>query len=123
MKFKVLLSLTDNDSSRAPAPRWGALQVPRTLECEELKFIAFWEYDPTDMKQLIDKFTKSKTGLEVLFEPHGIGGQHKGFTIFEADNIDEIINYIVYYTPELDFKIYPIIKSADSAKKWLESQK
>lgn len=85
-----------------------------------MKYIAFWEFDPEHLRSLIEKFMKSKVGLKLLFEPHGIGGQNKGFTIFETDSAEDILNYVAYYSPELRFKIFPITSSMDASKKWLE---
>jgi len=85
-----------------------------------VKFISYWEWDPKDTKAVIDKFMKRKYKLKVIFEPHTVGGQHKGITIFETDSIDEISDYITYYSPELKMKVFPLASSADTAKKWLE---
>jgi hypothetical protein len=86
----------------------------------EMKFIAFWEYDPKDTAKVIEKFKKSKTGMKTLYEPHHIGGQTKGFTIFETDDIMVIADYSSYYVPELKMKIFPIMDSAKGVESWLK---
>jgi len=73
-----------------------------------MRFISFWEWDPKDTRAVIDKFMKRAYELKVILEPHTVGGQHKGITVFETDSID---------------KVYPLASSADTAKKWLEHHK
>lgn len=85
-----------------------------------MKFIAFWEFDPKDAAKVIEKFKKSELGLKQLMDVHHIGGQNKGFTIFETDDEQDIIDYMCYYSPELDLKIYPIQDSMKAANTWLE---
>jgi hypothetical protein len=52
-----------------------------------MKFISFWEMKPEDAGKVIQKFSKrEEVGLKTLYGPCHIGGQAKGFTIFEADD-------------------------------------
>ena len=89
-----------------------------------MKFISFWEMKPEDAGKVILKFSKrEEVGLKTLYGPCHIGGQAKGFTIFEADNSSAITNYTNFYTPELTMVIYPIQDSKEVAESWLKHHK
>jgi hypothetical protein len=88
----------------------------------ELRFISFWEWDPKDTRAVIEKSMK-KSHMKVILEPHIIGGQHKGITVYETDSMDELTDFITYYSPELKMKIYPLTPTVDTSKKWLEHHK
>jgi hypothetical protein len=89
-----------------------------------MKFISFWEMKPEDAGKVILKFSKrEEVGLKTLYGPCHIGGQAKGFTIFEADNSSAITNYTNFYTPELTMVIYPIQDSKEVAENWLKHHK
>ena len=89
-----------------------------------MRFIAFWEMKPEDAGKVIQKFSKREDlGLKTLYGPCHIGGQAKGFTIFEADDQSVLMNYSSYYTPELTMVIYPIDESKDVVEYWLKHHK
>jgi hypothetical protein len=89
-----------------------------------MKFIAFWEMKPEDAGKVIQKFSKrEELGLKTLYGPCHIGGQAKGFTIFEADDPGVLTNYSSYYTPELTMVIYPIDDSKAVVESWLKHHK
>jgi Domain of unknown function (DUF3303) len=89
-----------------------------------MKFIAFWEMKPEDAGKVILKFSKrQELGLKTLYGPCHIGGQAKGFTIFEADDPGVLTNYSSYYTPELTMVIYPIDDSKAVVESWLKHHK
>jgi hypothetical protein len=92
-------------------------------EGNEMKYIAFWKYCQKDTRKVIEKYKKSDLGLKQLFPPHHIGGQAKGFTLFETDDPMDLIKFMTYYSPEMSMKIYPITESAKSAEHWLKTHK
>ena len=88
-----------------------------------MRFISFWEWDPKDTGAVIEKAAMRKATWKVILEPHIIGGQHKGISVFETDSMDEITDFFTYFTPEMKVKIYPLTPSANTTKKWLEHHK
>lgn len=83
-----------------------------------MRYIAFWELDMEDMAKVIKKMGNRKKRLRSILPPHGIGGQPKGFTIFETDDEQDLVDYIAHYSPELRIKIYPIWESSKTIAAW-----
>jgi len=79
-----------------------------------MKYISFWEFCPEDAEKVAEKWKRRKHRLKTLFPPHSIGGETKGFTIFESDDEDEIIKYILHYIPEMKIKVIPIFDSSNA---------
>jgi len=80
---------------------------------EEMKYLALWEYDLEDERALIEKFkTRPESEIKRLVPPYHLGGQTKGFSLYEAENFEQIEKFCHHYAPELNFKIYPIIETA-----------
>ncbi len=89
-----------------------------------MKFISFWEMKPEDAGKVILKFSRrQELGLKTLYGPCHIGGQAKGFTIFEADDPAVLTDYTNFYTPELTMVIYPIHDSKEVAESWVKHHK
>jgi hypothetical protein len=83
-----------------------------------MKFVGFWEYDPKDMEEISKIMGKCESGLEFVLGPVSIGGQHKGFTIFETDDIDKITKYVAHYAPLVDFTVYPLVRASALFQKY-----
>ena len=99
---------------------------------ERLKFIGFWEYDPKDADEVVERFRRAMTEREagkredfpkLVSGPYHIGGESKGFGIYETDNMDTIMNLASYYTPVLRLKFLPIHESTRAAELYLKSKK
>jgi len=76
-----------------------------------MQYIAFWEYDLKDEPTIINKFkARSEAGIKWLYPSCLLGGQSKGFSLYEADDFTEIEKFIHQYAPELRFQIFPIIE-------------
>ena len=99
---------------------------------ERLKFIGFFEYDPKDADEVVERFRRATAERaagrhedfpKVVSGPYAIGGEPKGFTIYETDNIDAITKISVYYTPVLKMKFLPIHESTRVAELYLQSKK
>ena len=87
-----------------------------------MKFIAFLECDSADLDKFIeiwDKIIKAGHTLKTLFPPHTMADTPKGysgFTIFETDNIEEIMHYVTEYGQVASIKIIPIWESSKGAE-------
>jgi Domain of unknown function (DUF3303) len=82
-----------------------------------MKYVAFWEYCKKDERVLLEKFKKRPwhdiTRVTPAFH---LGGQTKGFSIFDADDFIPIENFLHHYSPELNFEVYPIIETTEIVK-------
>ena len=85
-----------------------------------MRFIAFWDYDPKDMKEIFKIMGKCGSGLDFVFSPSIIGGQHKGFTIFETDDMDKITTYVTHYAGLVNMTVYPLEEAFTFFKKYME---
>lgn len=81
-----------------------------------VKYIAFWEFSPEDAAKAADKWERRKYKLKTLFPPHSLGGEPKGFTIFESEDEAEIMKYIQHYSPEMKIRIVPIFESSKAVE-------
>ena len=90
---------------------------------KKMNYIAFWHYDQKDTRKIIEKFQASNLEIKQLLPPHHIGGQPKGFTLIETDDPMDLIKFMGYYSPEMDFTMYPITDSAAASKHWIETHK
>jgi len=87
---------------------------------DEMNYIGFWEYSPEDFDKVIELFRQATVEREkgtgkfpkILFPSHGIGGEHKGFTVYENATPEQLTNLVLHYTPVMKFKILPIFESA-----------
>jgi hypothetical protein len=85
-----------------------------------LKFIWFWEYDPADIYDMFEKDTQAKKLREedakrlpkVVFPAHWLGMEHKGFTIFEVDDPQQLVNMAAHFFPQKRSKFVPIFEKA-----------
>jgi len=84
-----------------------------------LNYIAFWEYCPEDFDKVIEKYkqvmAEREKGTEKfpkrLFPAHGMGGEPKGFTLYENPTPEQLTNVVLHYMPEMKFKFVPIFES------------
>ena len=83
-----------------------------------MNYIAFWEYCPEDFDKVIEKYkqVEREKGTEKfpkrLFPPHGMGGEHKGFSLFENVTPEQLMNMVLHYAPEMKLKFVPILETA-----------
>jgi len=76
--------------------------------------------DAARAKEISMIMGKCNSGLDFIFGPVNIGGQHKGFTIFETDDMDRITKYVTHYAPLVNFTIYPLERASKFFKKYME---
>jgi len=105
-------------------------QLPEDEGGENTKFIGFWEYNLEDAEKVVEKFKKMtamrEKGAEkypkLVFGPYHIGGESKGFTIFETDSHEHLTNTTIHYMPEMKWKFMPIHESSKVAELYLKSK-
>lgn len=98
-----------------------------------MKFIAFWEHDREDVDRVIPKFQKwldflkkdPEKHLKIIFPPHYLAmvnekGNQRGISIFECDNEEKLIDYILTYWPELRIKIVPLMEAIKTSELYLK---
>jgi len=96
-----------------------------------MKFICFWEFSPEDYDKIIKKYKQAMAEREkgsekfpkVLYPPHGMGGEWKGFTIYEDVTPEQMTNMALHYAPEEKLKFVPILDVAKATELYLKSEK
>jgi len=63
-----------------------------------------------------EKYTKQ------LFPPHGMGGEHKGFTVVEATS-EQILNTVLLNSPEVTIRYVPIFESTKYIELYQKTKK
>jgi hypothetical protein len=94
-------------------------------------FIAFWEYSAEDTAKVIEKFNKAteerKKGTEkfakLVYGPYHFNGKQEGFSVYETDDPDKLMNISIFYAPEMTWKFKPIIETRKAAELWLKMKK
>jgi hypothetical protein len=95
-----------------------------THEVVELKYIVFWEYDPKDLKEVIEKLHEFRKKIKKNPEKYAksispnytmsIG--FSGFQLFEADNPEQLARMVLHYRPEVEFDIVHITETRTMLK-------
>ena len=96
-----------------------------------MKYIGFWEFCPENMDKAIEKNnqvvaernTGSKKFGTVIFGPFGLGGEMKGFTVFEVDNYEQLINLSLHYVPYMTWKFVPLLETTKIIELWHKMKK
>lgn len=96
-----------------------------------MDYIGFWEFRFEDFDKVIKKtkyvWAEREKGSEkfpkVLFPPHGMGGELKGFTVYENATPEQILNLTLYMAPEEAFEFVPIFDAAKVIENYLNMKK
>jgi len=96
-----------------------------------MKYIGFWEFCPGDLDKAIaknnqviaDRKTGSKKFGTMIFGPFGLGGEMKGFTVYEVDNYEQLINISLHYAPVMTWKFVPILETGKVIELWEKMKK
>jgi len=101
-----------------------------------VKFVAFFEYSREDTDKLTPKMQKWQEALKkspekhikYIFPPHYISGANEkgnphGISIFEADDEEKLIDYIMAYWPEMLFRIVPLMDAGKTMGTYLKTMK
>jgi hypothetical protein len=95
----------------------------------EMKYICYFEFDPEDLDKIIplyDKMRELRGKPEYpkgLTPTYGFGGQTSGFTLYEVENEQQIINHGLHYHPYMELKWKPLVLGADFVKAYMEKKK
>jgi hypothetical protein len=84
-----------------------------------MKVIGYWSYDLKDTDAVTEKTLKSeeirkkepKKFPKTIFNPHFLLGGPNGFTIFEAENEDQLSELVMHYYPVLTWEFVPIVEN------------
>jgi hypothetical protein len=86
-----------------------------------VRFIAFIECAEDDLDGFIaiwDKRVSARHIVKTLIPPHTIADAprgYKGFTIFETDNIEDIMHFVTEYGRIAKIQVFPIWESSKGA--------
>ena len=94
-----------------------------------MKYIVFWEFCPEDLDKVMQKSVKAqKEAVEnpdkyskYLLPPHSIGAQSKGFSVVEGTP-EQIVNGVLFWSPEMKLKYMPIIESAKFIEQYMKTK-
>ncbi|PWI46609.1 hypothetical protein CEE45_15955 [Candidatus Heimdallarchaeota archaeon B3_Heim] len=78
-----------------------------------MKYIVFWEFEAKDFEKSVQKYANLPEGMELksLSENYVVLGETRGFQLLETDNPVDIAKLALYYAPETDFTVQPIIEA------------
>jgi len=94
-----------------------------------LKYICYYECKEEDLDTIIPKFQEMIKLRETGDFPTGITptywvpGEIHGFTIYEVDDPQQIIDHYLHYFPEMKLKWKPIIEATDFVKTYMKKKK
>ncbi|MBM3292748.1 hypothetical protein FJY84_08740, partial [Candidatus Bathyarchaeota archaeon] len=84
-----------------------------------MKYACFFEYDQKDTDEVINRFKKmvplrgTPDYPKAISPTYGYGGQSSGFTLYEVDNPQQIINHSVHYIPLMKLNWVPVVEATD----------
>ncbi len=91
-----------------------------------MKYIGFWEFDPKDFDKVLKKYVDQDSWPdfpETISEGFGLGGEFRGFQLYETDNPEHLTNLSLYYMPEMEFNFIPIFEVAKVVERYQEIKK
>ena len=96
-----------------------------------MQLIAFWEYKAEDIPKVIEKLSQMTAEREkgtervakIVYGPYNFNGETKGFTVYETDDPDKLMNLAIFYGPEMTWKFVPLIDTKKAAELWLKMKK
>lgn len=91
-----------------------------------MKYIGFWELDPKDFDKVLKKYLDQDSWPdfpETITEGYGLGGEFRGFQLYETDNPEHLTNLALYYAPEMEFTFTPIFEIAKVVEAYQKMQK
>lgn len=94
-------------------------------------FIAFWEYNAEDTAKVIEKLKQATAEREkgtekfakLVYGPYHFNGKQSGFSVYETDDADKLMNISIFYSPEMTWKFKPIIDTRHAAQLWAKMKK
>lgn len=69
-----------------------------------MKYVAFWEFCPEDIDKVIEKSKQATAEREkgsekfpkILLPAHSLGGEFKGFTVYEDATPEQLTNVVLH---------------------------
>ena len=97
---------------------------------EEVKYIGYYEMCPEDFDKVIPLFREAMEEREkgtdkfppTLSATYIMGGQWKGFTLYEDASQEQLDNLALHYRPLVKFKFVPITEAGKRIAIHLESK-
>jgi hypothetical protein len=95
-----------------------------------MNIIAFFELKPDDFDKAIKKFQEVITEREketgkfpkAVYGPVSMGGQWKGFAIYENPSNEQLNAMILHYKGVMTFKFVPIFDSVEIIEQYMKSK-
>jgi hypothetical protein len=86
---------------------------------------------PEDLDKTIEKFKYAMVEREkgtgkfarLLFPSHSIGGEYKGFAIYENPTPEQLMNVVLHFSPEEKVKFVPIFESEKLVESYMKMKK
>jgi len=108
---------------------YGSMSVE--AESIGMKYVKFWEVPVEKRDEAIAKWGKyletSKVAPEkyprYIFPPHGVGEELVGISVMEADDEDQLINYLLELSPPFKIRFEPLIDSSKYVEFYLKTKK
>ena len=87
-----------------------------------MKYVCFWEFKPEDLDTIIEKYGKAMEDREktpdrlpkILFGPYSLGGEWKGFTVYEDATPEQMTNLALHYMPEEKMRFVPLFDAKET---------
>ncbi|NHJ31433.1 MAG: hypothetical protein FK732_01090 [Asgard group archaeon] len=81
-------------------------------------FIVFWEYDPDDLKKVVNKLKDFEKEIKknpnkypkLTFGPYLFGGESKGIAVCDIEDDEQPVNFHLYFQAELKMSFVPIVE-------------
>lgn len=97
-----------------------------------MRYIGVYEYDIEDVdnvftkgkeisaerEQFPDKYPKRLLLQDGSTAEFGVLGEPKGFTLYETDDPEQLMNLILFWSPVMEWKFMPIIHPSKSMVVW-----
>ncbi|MFQ6075371.1 MAG: hypothetical protein ACE5Z5_04450 [Candidatus Bathyarchaeia archaeon] len=95
-----------------------------------MNYIGFFEFCPEDFGKVIEKFRQAMAEREkepekfpkILFGPVSMGGEWKGFVLYENATPEQIMNVVIHYEPEMTYKFVPLLEATKLIELYLKKK-
>jgi len=93
--------------------------------------IAFFEYCPENFEKVTEKFKVAMADREkgsekfpkIIFPTSALGGEFKGFSIYENPTEEQLNNIVIHYMPEVKFKFVQLTDAAKFIEQYFKAKK
>lgn len=96
-----------------------------------MDFIGYFVLDPKDFPEVMKKFKKVMDSRDtepnkfpkIAYGPVSMGGEWKGFTVYENPTPEQINALIIEYAPEMTFKFEMLYPTPKFIEQYLKMKK